>query len=70
MWRGENPIEDFDPIMSQFPWSLLSQQSILAGMKESSAFAEVKSLGPAEKRKGLEPGMGGQKSRYRPDGGE
>jgi hypothetical protein len=59
MWRGENPIADFDPIMSLFLWSLLSQQvdSILADMKESSAFAEVKAFGPAEKRKQLERGL-------------
>jgi hypothetical protein len=61
MWRGENPIEDFDPIMSLFLWSLLSQQvdSILADMKESSASAEVKTLGPVEKGKRLERGMDG-----------
>ena len=61
MWRGENPIADFDRIMSLFLWSLLTQQvnSILADMKESSGFAEVKALGPAEKRKRLERGMDG-----------
>jgi hypothetical protein len=47
--------------MSLFLWSLLSQQvdSILADMKESSASAEVKTLGPVEKGKRLERGMDG-----------
>jgi hypothetical protein len=59
MWRGENPIEDFERIMSLFLWSLLSQQvdSILADMKESSASAKVKALGPANKRQRLERGV-------------
>ena len=59
MWRGENPIEDFDRIMSLFLWSLLSQQvdSILADMKESSASAKVKASGSANKRQRLERGV-------------
>jgi hypothetical protein len=61
MWRGENPIEDFDRIMSLFLWSLLSQQvdSILTDMKESSSFAEVKALSPAGKGKRFERGIEG-----------
>jgi hypothetical protein len=38
MWRGADPVEDFDQLMCGFLWSLLDQQvgSIVADMKQSS----------------------------------
>jgi len=46
MWRGENPVEDFDRLMSVVLFDLLNQRvdRILVGMKESRIAAAVELL--------------------------